>query len=70
MREVLGEFVHIVVEERQNRGAIHFHVAVVGFQDVKLIRRIWLPIVGEGNIDVQYRGGKKGIQWKRNRLAG
>ncbi len=70
MREALGEFTHIVVSEKQKRGAMHFHAAVVGFQDVKLIRRIWLSIVGEGNIDVQYRGCKNGIQWKRNRLAG
>jgi len=70
VRDVLGEFVHIVVAEKQKRGAMHFHAGVVGFQDVGLIRSVWQSVVGEGNIDVQYRGGKNGIQWKRNRLAG
>jgi hypothetical protein len=70
IRKELGEFKHIVVAEKQKRGAIHFHAAVVGYQDVRLIRKVWLSIVGEGNIDVQHRGGKKGVQWKRNKLAG
>jgi hypothetical protein len=70
MRKELGEFKYIVVSEKQKRGAIHFHAAVVGFQDVRLIRKIWLSVIGDGNIDVQYRGCKKGLQWKRNRLAG
>jgi len=69
VRQALGEFIHIVVSEKQKRGVMHFHVAVVGFQDVDLIRRIWRSVVGEGNIDVKYRVSKKGIQWKRNRLA-
>jgi hypothetical protein len=60
----------LVVAEKQKRGALHFHAEVVGFQDVALIRRIWLSMVWDGSIDVQYRGGKKGILWERNRLAG
>ena len=60
IRKELGEFKHIVVSEKQKRGAIHFYAAVIGYQDVRLIRRVWLSVVGDGNIDVQHRGGKKG----------
>jgi hypothetical protein len=48
------EWPYVVVYETQKRGAIHFHVAVKGFQKVELLRGLWLSLVGEGNIDVQY----------------
>ena len=55
--------------ETQGRGAIHFHLAVKGFQDVSLLRALWTGIVGEGNVDVQYRESGKGLQWKKVKLA-
>lgn len=58
VRRRLGRSWHYVaVWERQERGAIHWHMAVKGFQPVPLLREIWREIVGErgGNIDVQYR---------------
>lgn len=38
--------------EKQKRGAWHWHLAVRGRQDVSLLRRIWLRVVHDGNIDV------------------
>ncbi|WP_285675166.1 rolling circle replication-associated protein, partial [Paralimibaculum aggregatum] len=63
----LAPWPYVVVAERQKRGAIHFHLAVRGRQDVALLRAAWLavlaasPAVAElsglgsslGNIDVQ-----------------
>jgi hypothetical protein len=60
---------YVMVPERQKRGAYHFHLAVKGFQDVALLRSLWKCIVGEGNIDVQYRKTGKGYQWKKTDLA-
>ena len=69
VRETFGEFTHIVVAERQQRGAIHFHAGVIGFQDVRLLRSLWRSVVGDGNIDVQAKSNAKGNQWRRNKLA-
>lgn len=46
-------WVSIAVPERQQRGAWHWHLAVIGRQDVALLRACWQHVVGEGNIDVQ-----------------
>lgn len=53
IKTFLPGFVFIAVPERQKRGAWHWHLAVVGRQDVDLLRRLWRAVVGEGNIDVQ-----------------
>ena len=53
VRTYLPDFVFIAVPERQKRGAWHWHLAVVGRQDVDMLRRVWRSVVGEGNIDVQ-----------------
>lgn len=53
VRKHLPKWVFIAVPERQKRGAWHWHLAVVGRQDVKLLRHLWRTVVGEGNIDVQ-----------------
>jgi hypothetical protein len=49
-------FAFIAVLERQKRGAMHVHLAVHGFQDVKMLRTLWHQAIGskEGNIDVQF----------------
>ena len=49
----LPDWVYIGVPERQKRGAWHWHMAVIGRQDVALLRACWRSTVGEGNIDVQ-----------------
>ncbi len=60
---------YVEVAERQDRGAMHFHLGVKGFQDVGLLRSLWRRIVGDGNIDVNYVKTNKGLTWKRHRLA-
>jgi len=63
------EWRYVAVTETQERGAIHFHIAVKGYQDVSFLRALWSAIVGEGNIDVQYRESEKGLKWKKAKLA-
>ncbi|MBI3095545.1 MAG: hypothetical protein HYY97_11810 [Rhodocyclales bacterium] len=53
VRTYLTGFIFIAVPERQKRGAWHWHLAVVGRQDVALLRGLWRSVVGEGNIDVK-----------------
>ena len=63
------EWPYVVVAETQKRGAMHFHLAVKGFQKVELLRGLWHSLVGEGNIDVQYKRSGVGVQWKKSSLA-
>ncbi len=51
---------YVTVLEYQKRGAIHFHIAVRGFQDVRLLRRCWYRIVGNGQGQVNVRGPRPG----------
>ncbi len=53
VRKYLPRWVYIAVPERQQRGAWHWHLAVIGRQDVRMLRACWRHVVGEGNIDVQ-----------------
>jgi hypothetical protein len=53
VRTHLPDWVFIAVPEKQQRGAWHWHLAVVGRQDVTLLRMLWQHIIGAGNIDVQ-----------------
>lgn len=64
----------VAVMELQDRGAIHFHAGVKGYQDVRYLRTCWLRAAGDygGNIDVraEYRrfGGGGGPTWSPRRL--
>ena len=53
VKTYLPDWVYIAVPERQQRGAWHWHMAVIGRQNVDLLRACWRDVVGEGNIDVQ-----------------
>lgn len=53
VRTCLPSWVYVAVPERQQRGAWHWHLAVVGRQNVELLRSCWRDMVGDGNIDVQ-----------------
>lgn len=60
----------IAVMEYQERGAVHWHLAVQGWQNVELLRSEWRSVVGEGNIDVKSpkrRSGK--YQYSKLQLA-
>jgi hypothetical protein len=50
-RRRLGKVVHfhyVAVIEEQERGALHFHVAVSGKQNYVLLRSIWQSVLGRG----------------------
>lgn len=51
---------YVAVLECQERGALHPHLAVRGFQDVRLLRRCWYKIVGNGQGQVNVRGPRPG----------
>ena len=51
---------YVAVLEFQKRGAIHPHLAVRGFQDIRLLRRCWYKIVGHGQGQVNVRGPRPG----------
>jgi hypothetical protein len=65
----------VAVMELQQRGCIHFHAAVKGYQDVKYLRTCWLRASGDfgGNIDVAAHkrrfGGEGGAVWVQRRLV-
>lgn len=73
----------VAVREKQDNGAYHLHVAVVGRQDINFIRRCWFVAIGgnqddsgdqtRGNIDVRgpsKRWGAKTAEWRCDKLAG
>jgi hypothetical protein len=51
---------YVAVLECQKRGAIHPHLAVRGFQDIRLLRRSWYKIVGKAQGQVNVRGPRPG----------
>jgi hypothetical protein len=51
---------YVAVLECQKRGAIHPHLAVRGFQDIRLLRRCWYKIVGNAQGQVNVRGPRSG----------
>jgi len=53
VKKVLPDWLYIAVPEKQKRGAWHWHIAVVGRQNIELLRASWRQVVGGGNIDVQ-----------------
>lgn len=67
------KWVFVAVMEYQDRGAIHFHAAVRGFQDVNYLRAAWRRVVGAGNIDVAFRQKRNGEGtdvWRVSKIAG
>lgn len=52
MRGHMPGWRYVAVAERQVRGAVHFHLGVVGWQNVGLLRVVWRSVAGDGNIDV------------------
>ena len=69
MRREEGGYSFCAVLEFQKRGAGHWHLAVRGYQDVNLIRRVWRSIVGDGAINVRaWASGRMGSD--PGRIAG
>ena len=71
MRKVFGRWPYVAVMEFQARGAVHFHVAQKGHIDVRIVRKLWRRVVGEGNIDITTpRRVKHDQKCPRVRIAG
>lgn len=83
VRLVKPQWEFVAVRERQERGALHLHVAVHGRQDIGLIRRCWYQALGgtgkeqgeatPGQVDVSgpsKRYGSRTAEWKINKLTG
>jgi hypothetical protein len=51
---------YVAVLECQQRGAIHPHLAVRGYQDIRLLRRCWYKIVGKAQGQVNVKGPRPG----------
>jgi hypothetical protein len=45
-RKVVGDWPYVCVLEKQDRGAYHFHCAVRGYQQIKLLRACWHQVLG------------------------
>jgi hypothetical protein len=62
VRRKFPKWKFVGVAEFQKRGAVHWHLAVEGFQDVAFLRDAWCTVLAadgvEGNIDVKYFSGK------------
>jgi hypothetical protein len=71
------DFEYVVVPERQERGAVHFHMAIRGFRDVNILRYLWRRVLcGDGNASSENSPGniditspRRGGQWQRARLS-
>lgn len=50
----------MAVLECQKRGAIHPHLAVRGFEDIRLLRQCWYKIVGKAQGQVNVKGPRPG----------
>ena len=56
------EFHYVAVLERQKRGAWHIHIAVSGRQNWKLLRSIWLSVIGKAGTDGAVNDSIKGFK--------
>lgn len=62
---------YVAAPEFQERGAVHFHLAVRGFYPVKTVREFWRRAAGEygGNIDITSPRNIKKQSWNPRRIA-
>lgn len=61
MRRRFPWWASVTVLEYQERGAVHFHVAVSGFYDIDVLRSEWQAVIGEKSIvNIAFRPDGKG----------
>ena len=65
------KFTYVSVPELQQRGAVHFHLAIRGYHSVRVLRFLWLRAAGQygGNVDIT--SPKKNLKnsWNPKRIA-
>lgn len=60
MKKRYKHWSYVCVPEKQERGAIHFHLAIKGYFHWNTVRRFWKEAIGgEGNVDFKKRTGSK-----------
>lgn len=83
-KERKGHFDYVAVLEKQERGALHIHLAVRGFQPINFLRKCWYKALdGQGNEQGEHtpgavnvtsadksKWGHTGRQWKSKKLVG
>jgi len=73
MRWRYGErYQYVTVPEQQQRGAIHFHLAITGYYHANTVRRLWQRAAGvhDGNIDITSPRRIKKNRWTAATIAG
>lgn len=62
---------YVAAPEYQERGAVHFHLAVRGYFPVNTVRELWRRSTGEhgGNIDITSPRNIKKQSWNPRRIA-
>jgi hypothetical protein len=72
VRKTNKSWKYVAVAEFQKRGAVHFHLAVQGWQNVQYLRHCWHTAIKstDGNIQVKAPRNKLGNAWHFAKLAG
>jgi hypothetical protein len=66
MKKRYRRLAYVAVPEYQERGAVHFHLAINGYYHVQTVRKLWRDTVGEGNIDISTNRSKSRNYKNRN----
>ena len=71
VRERYPDWGYCVVHEFQKRGAVHFHLAVAGWQDLAWLRKCWYSAGDGGNCQINYpkENNRGSAKWSVPRLA-
>jgi len=71
VRKSNKSFKYVAVAEYQKRGAVHFHLAVKGWQNIPLLRKCWHQAIKstDGNIQVKAPRNRMGNAWHFAKLA-
>lgn len=64
-------WVYVVVAEFQERGAVHFHLAICGYFYQGTVRKLWLRAAGEHGGNIDFQGPKKAGKnsWNPRRIG-
>jgi hypothetical protein len=65
------KWAYVAVPEYQKRGAVHFHLAIVGYYHANTVRRLWRRACGKlgGNVDITSPRKAEKNSWNPKRIA-
>lgn len=68
VRKAFPDWVYVAVPEKQDRGALHIHLAVKGWQRINFLRKCWyIALGGDGNEKGEATPGGVNITPQKNR---